>query len=167
MAVRIVVSAQDALTRIGRLRRGVRPIALRIVGRILHRNILRTFDLQKTPWGGFWKALRIRQGIPLVNTGKLKRSIVMVANAQGVVISSALPYASVHQHGAIITPKNARGRLEFTEDGRFFSLRRAVIPSRAFMPITVKTNRVRIPRTWATEFTEAVDRELERIFNTG
>jgi phage gpG-like protein len=88
-----------------------------------------------SPYGASWAPLRLRQGQPLRDTGRLLSSIKPAADPAGVTVGTNVSYAAVHQFGATIRPKKAGGRLVFSGPGGMIFARQVKIPARPFMPL--------------------------------
>jgi len=116
------------------------------VGHNIVRRIRLCFRLSKSPVGAPWEPLKIRQGQPLVDTGRLRRSITFKADPQGVTIGTNLKYAPIHQFGGTISAKNAPFLVFKTPTG--FARKKKVIPARPFMPLS-PTGTLDMPPTWA------------------
>ena len=71
-------------------------------------------------------------------SGDLARSVNYKVLGNRVVIGSNLPYASIHEYGGIIVPKNAP-RLRFRLlDGGWRSAMRVVIPARPYLSTALR-----------------------------
>jgi phage gpG-like protein len=86
--------------------------------------ISESFSSRRSPYGVPWKPSKRPGAGDLIETGKLQGSLVIRATREGVHVSSAVPYAGVHQEGA----KTGKGK----------------IPARPFLP-----NRDVWPSSWA------------------
>lgn len=137
---------------------GMQPV-YQTIGRVLVNRIRLGFKLGASPFGSPWAALKIRRGQPLRDTGRLQRSIVANADAQGVTIGTNVRYASVHQFGATIRPRQAR-RLVFPgPNGRLIFAKQVTVPSRPFLPL-LDRNTAQLPPSWSA----AVSRALRDYF---
>lgn len=126
----------------------MRP-AYETIGRVLVNRIRLGFKLGIDPWGSPWLKLKIRQGQPLRDTGRLQRSITSQPDAQGVTVGTSLRYAPVHQFGATITPKKAK-RLVFPgPGGKLIFAKKSVIPARPFLPLRRGGSAVVLPPAWS------------------
>jgi phage virion morphogenesis protein len=126
----------------------MRPV-YETIGRVLVNRIRLGFKLGVDPWAAPWAALKIRQGQPLRDTGRLQRSITSQPDAQGVTVGTSLRYAPVHQFGATITPKKAK-RLVFPgPGGKLIFAKKAVIPARPFLPLRRGQAAVALPPAWS------------------
>lgn len=83
-----------------------------------------SFSQRKSPYGLPWKPAKKPGTGDLIESGKLQGSLAIRATREGVLVSSAVPYAAVHQEGA----KTKKG----------------AIPARPFLP-----NREAWPVSWA------------------
>lgn len=123
--------------------------AYRTVGNTIVNRIRLCFKLGIDPWGSPWAKLKIRNGQPLRDTGRLQRSIVSKADATGVTIGTNLRQAPVHQFGAVIKPNTAK-RLVFPgPNGRLIFAKKVTIPARPFFPIREGSNVVALPPAWS------------------
>lgn len=98
------------------------------------------FKAGASPYGAAWAPLRIRQGQPLRDTGRLQASIASAPDRTGVTVGTNVQYAAVHQFGATIAPKKAGGRLVFAGGRGLIFAKQVKIPARPFMPIDAGGN---------------------------
>lgn len=75
-------------------------------------------------------------GPTLHATGRLARSITSAPEERQVRVGSNLIYAGVHQEGAIIRPKTARGLHFMLADGEEVVVGEVTIPRRAYLGIS-------------------------------
>lgn len=105
------------------------------------------FTSSRSPYGVRWAALKLRQGQPLRDKGALMNSITWVPESRSVVIGPGFgpssKGAATQQFGATIVPKNG-SVLRFKVGNRWFSLRKAVIPARPYLP----TRAGGLPDSW-------------------
>ena len=94
------------------------------------------FKTSTSPYGQAWAALKLRNGQPLRDTGRLRSSITYKSDGDGVTVGTNLRYAAIHQFGGVILPKNKPFLMFKTRDGRFFRMKKVTIPARPFFPIT-------------------------------
>jgi len=138
---------------------GMQPV-FETIGRVLVNRIRLGFKMGASPLGSPWRALKIRRGQPLRDTGRLQRSIVANADPQGVTIGTNVRYAAVHQFGATIRPKRAGGRLVFPgPNGRMIFAKQVTVPARPFLPL-LSRDKAQLPPSWST----AVSRALRDYF---
>lgn len=76
----------------------LRP-AYRAIGQALKSRVLLTFRSGADPYGTPWKPLKVRQGQPLRDTGRLMRSTTFRALQEALYIGAATEYAATHQFG--------------------------------------------------------------------
>ncbi len=121
------------------------------------------FRQSRDPYGRAWKRLRMRAGMPLLDTGALAASISAQPGPGWFRLVAPKKYAAVHQFGATIKPVNGkylawgvRGR-----KGKVFA-KQVTIPARPFFPDAARG----IPRDMAEAFDEEF-RELVREVVTG
>ena len=82
------------------------------VGRYMAYDVGGVFSEFQTRGRGSWAPLRLRMGQPLRDARTLERSIGWkVIGRNDVVVGTNLKYARVHQYGATIKAKTARGLL--------------------------------------------------------
>jgi phage virion morphogenesis protein len=91
------------------------------------------FEREEDPDGRAWTPNR-RGGMTLTDTGLLANSFSALATSTYVEIGTAVPYAGVHQEGAVIEAK-AGGHLRFQHEGGWATVRSVTIPARPFLGI--------------------------------
>jgi phage gpG-like protein len=57
------------------------------------------FHQSRDPYGNPWEPLRVRQGKPLVDTGRMMRSRTAQANGPTILVTIGTNYAAYHQYG--------------------------------------------------------------------
>lgn len=126
------------------------------------------------PYGRGWKPTTSRDGQTLRDTGRLLNSFGSDGSTTSTRfgIGTALKYAGVHQYGATIVAKTARGllfKLPFAT--RVFSARGAKLKRAQVLSNWVTVQKVTIPQrqmmpegdlgpTWTKEFTDEADAAL-------
>jgi len=75
------------------------------------------FHTESDPYGTPWKPQKKPQNRILYKTGDLFNSFSIYANANGVRITNAVPYAAVHQYGSAKKNIPARRMLPSTKIG--------------------------------------------------
>ena len=75
-------------------------------------------------------------GPTLHATGRLARSITSAPEQRQVTVGTNLIYAAVHQEGAIIRPKTAKGLYFMLADGEEVVVGEVTIPRRAYLGIS-------------------------------
>jgi phage virion morphogenesis protein len=139
----------------------MRPVYALIGSRIANK-IRLGFKLGSDPWGAPWKALKLRKGQPLRDTGRLQRSITSRPDDQGVTIGTNVKYARVHQYGATIVPVKAK-RLVFPgPSGKLIFAKKVVVPARPFMPIQPGAEVVALPPAWSVDVVKALKAYFKR-----
>jgi phage virion morphogenesis protein len=120
------------------------------------------FKTTTDPWGNQWSPLKYRRGQALSDTGRLRRSIRSVADADGVTVGTNLKYARIHQFGGKLKERNQV--LIFGAGGKFISRKQAKrsffvsniafskigegkIPARPYLPLNAD-GEVALPPTW-------------------
>lgn len=151
------VEAKLAKMQLGGAERGK---ALGALGVALSNRIRLCFRLGTSPWGVPWKPLnpKFRTGQPLRDTGRLQRSINSQTQGDAVVVGTNVRYAATHQFGATIFPKNAEHLAAGTAGGGVAFLKKAVIPSRPFMPLVAGA--VQLPPAWARSALTAMAKSM-------
>src|SRR5258706_15663329 len=66
------------------------------------------FEAGRDPYGEPWQTLRVRDGRPLRDTGRLMHSFTTELIAEGFRIGTKTLYARVHQYGKTIVPKTKK-----------------------------------------------------------
>jgi phage gpG-like protein len=134
------------------------------VGRVISNRIKLGFRGSMSPHGMPWLPLKTRVGKPLLDTGRLRRSILYVADNAGVEIGTNLKYAPVHQFGATIIPKNgpflAFKVFKATAGEHFVLAKKVTVPARPFMPIS-KDGALDLPPAWSRSVLEAMASHLK------
>ena len=102
---------------------------------------------------------RMGSGGPRVRSGRLSRSLAYRVTQKGNTIVGELysdvPYAGVHENGAVIQAKKAR-HLKFRVQGRWVQVKRVVIPARPYLRPGMKEAATRVE-----EFImQGIEREL-------
>lgn len=129
--------------------------ALEAFARVLRTRIQLGFRQAKSPAGVAWKPLKLRQGAPLRDTGRLMGSITVRRDGEGVVVGTNLrlpnngnSLGAVHQFGMTIKP-STKPRLVFPGPGGkgLIFAKSVTIPARPFMPID-PSGQVQLPPAW-------------------
>lgn len=97
------------------------------------------FDKGNSPEGVPWVPLRIRQGRPLLDTGRLRASIQGRVTATGVQVGTNAIQAGVHQFGATIRAKQGKYLAIPLADGGIALVPSVFIPARPFMGFSTRT----------------------------
>jgi phage virion morphogenesis protein len=100
------------------------------------------------PWGFAWAKPKLRDGQPLSDTGRLRRSIRAVADDEGVTVGTNLIYAPIHQFGGTIVPKKAKFLRFPNPAGGFFFKKSVFIPARPYLPIDPASGETQLPPKW-------------------
>lgn len=101
-------------------------------GRVTHTETIMNFRRSVAPDGTAWAAIKHRKGKPLVDTGRLRNSIIVESSDTEAVIGTNLIYAPVHQFGATIKPKNGKF-LRFKIGNKEIFTKQVVIGARPFI----------------------------------
>ncbi|MDO5648861.1 phage virion morphogenesis protein [Paracoccus sp. (in: a-proteobacteria)] len=89
-----------------------------------------------TPWPKSFRVTVAQGGKTLYDTGDLYRRITSRVVGQEVHVGSNLPYAAVHQFGATITAKTAKGLSFRLADGTKVLVGSVTIPARPYLGIS-------------------------------
>jgi phage virion morphogenesis protein len=177
--IKVEVLADKLQARLTGLRSKIQNMtpAYETIGRVLVNRIRFAFRNSTSPWGTPWAPLRYRKGKPLIDTGRLRRSIVYKATKNAVEIGTNVKYARVHQFGAKL--KSRDQVLAFGKGGKFQSRRASrkafyvvnvafarigegYIPARPYMPVN-PAGEINLPPAWGL----GVLRELGKHFSFG
>jgi len=113
------------------------------------------FRQSRDPYGNQWKRPVLRNGQPLLDTGRMRNAVSVEARPNGFRLRIATRYAVTHQYGATISPRNAKA-LRFKAGGRYYTLKRVTIPRRQMLP---EADTGRLGPIW----TEAFNREAASL----
>lgn len=110
------------------------------IGRVLvagavERITVSNIDPDGVPWPQSFRA-EVFGGPTLHATGNLARSITSAPEAREVTVGSNLIYAGVHQEGAVIRAKTAKGLLFMLADGEEVVVSEVWIPRRPYLGIS-------------------------------
>lgn len=136
--IKIEVQDQAVIAALNRLIQAGSELApvLAAIGRQVKTNVQLGFVAGRDPYGRPWAALRVRQGQPLRDTGRLMGSIDYRVAGDAVEIGTNVRYAPTHQFGATIRAKRPRG-LIFPVPGGWVRKRQVTVPARPFFPSDV------------------------------
>ncbi len=84
-----------------------------------------------------------RSGRPLLDTGRLRNSIRLVASSRSFRLVSPLKYARLQNQGGVVKAKRG-GYLKFKVNGKWVQVRQVRIARRQYMPFGGE-----MPRRWA------------------
>lgn len=135
------------------------------LGRTILTRVQLGFRTGTSPYGLPWRKLAVRNGQPLVDTGRLRSSFTMQIAGAEVIIGTNVTYAPVHQFGATIKAKN-KPYLVFPIGGSaagekpkgYRVAKQVTIPPRPFLPISGAT--VQLPPAWAASALNAMTKAL-------
>ncbi|MCP9320113.1 phage virion morphogenesis protein [Acetobacter persici] len=124
---------------------GLKPAPLlEAIGEALAESTMERFNTGRDPDGVDWESYapldplyevdKKGPGI-LVEGGHLRSSIETAVVGHEVLVGSPLPYAAVHQFGAIIVPKEA-AQLSFMMGGHLIHAHNVYIPARPYLGIS-------------------------------
>lgn len=108
---------RELIQGVGKLSRTGRRDVVKVFSAAFMRRTDLCFQRSSTPYGEAWPPLKVRKGMPLLDTGRLRNSVVAGTRprADGVYVSSNVVYAAIHNYGgsvshsARVQPRNARG----------------------------------------------------------
>lgn len=103
------------------------------------------FETSTSPLGISWAPPLLRQGQPLLDTGRLRSSITYSLTDSGFSLGTSVAYAPVHQYGATIRPKSGKV-LRWQAGGRWYGAKEVKVPARPFLP------EGRVSSDWEAEF---------------
>lgn len=92
------------------------------------------FATSTDPSGRKWKPLKLRQGQPLRDTGRLQRSFTTQVTNRGFVIGTNVRYAVTHQEGRVIKPVRAKALRFKVRGGGWHTQGKSTVPARPFFP---------------------------------
>lgn len=104
------------------------------------------FRESRDPYGKPWAPLTSRPGKPLLNTARMRNSFSYDLMPNAIRIGTTYPFASVHQRGMVITPRQAKvlrfhlpgaGQARVRADRRGAQVvfaKKVVIPQRLMVP---------------------------------
>jgi phage gpG-like protein len=109
------------------------------------------------PDGSKWAPKVDGEPSHLVDNSDLRGAWHLATERDGFTISNAKIYASVHQNGATIRPRNAK-RLAFKLAGGMVFARKVRIPARPMVP-----DEGEMPAKWAERFTDVAEEILDEV----
>lgn len=134
------------------------------IGRKLQTLIQVGFKTSRSPYGLPWAKLSVRDGKPLLDTGRLRSSINYRVGKNGeayhVDVGTNVQYADMHQYGETIYPVKGQ-YLRFKGAHGFIFAKSVTIPARPFMPL--KGEQLALPDPWKRSVLQAVESHLDRV----
>jgi phage virion morphogenesis protein len=109
---------------------------MRRIGTVLETSVSERFEQSKGPDGAAWPvSIRAREegGRTLIDSTRLRDSIVTEAEPRAVEVGSNLEYAATHQFGATIKPREANALAFRLPGGQFVTVGQVEIPARPFL----------------------------------
>lgn len=109
---------------------------MRRIGTVLETSVSERFERGEGPGGVEWPVSGRAQregGQTLVDSARLRDSIVSEASSRSVDVGTNVIYAAVHQFGETIKPRTADKLAFRLPDGRFVQVDQVVIPPRPFL----------------------------------
>jgi phage gpG-like protein len=98
------------------------------------KQLMDEFRESRDPYGVPWQPLKIRKGKPLLDTGRMRASVSLVAQPGGFEITIGVAYAATHQYGAKnIRPRRAR-MLSWKTGGKRYFAKSVTVPQRMMIP---------------------------------
>jgi phage gpG-like protein len=119
------------------------------------------FEASRDPYGKAWKALRVRHGQPLLDTGRLRNSLHTYTSGTLAGVATDVKYAPIHQAGGVIRPVRAKALRFKGPKGWIFTKGPVTIPARPFFPTRG------LPRAWLREFEAVAGDFLRRRAKVG
>lgn len=115
------------------------------------------FEKSQDPYGSSWPPLKVRQGQPLLDTGRLRNSISGRANgATSFVVGTNVKYAKLQNFGGTVVPKSGKA-LRFSIGNRMVFAKSVKVPARPFFPKQM------LPKPWADVFFETASEFLASL----
>lgn len=151
--------AEIKLNQIMQFMEGSKQQLLGIIGSVLVTEINESFVTAQDPWGNIWRPLKVRDGNPLRDTGRLKNSINYQLYQDYVEIGTNLIYAPLHQFGGTITPKKAKF-LRFFAGGKPVFASKVYVPARPYLPIN-QAGQVFMPDAWEQSILRGIKTFIE------
>jgi len=123
--------------------------AMETIGQDLASLVRLGFRLSQDPYGDAWEQLSFRKGKPLEDTGHLRQSFHADTDRNRVTVGTNVPYAAVHQYGAVIMPVNAK-TLAWQVGQAWHFAKRVEIPARPMLPNESEG----LPESWSESITD-------------
>lgn len=114
------------------------------------KQVRRGFAEGRDPYGNPWAPLKLRQGVPLNDTGRLAEFSVRVTETGFVLTTGPHPAPQVHQYGATI---KGNPWLTFQAGGSWYRVKSVTIPRRQMVP----------EGTWGDIWEDAFAERFEQI----
>lgn len=136
----------------------------------------RGFKHSEDPYGNEWLPLKVRIGMPLIDTGRLRSGFGRgKADSKTFEISNPTPYTALQQYGKIL--KNGKfpifkdgggrgggmSRLGKSRVAKWVSYDIAEVPARQMVPEDPDG----LPQKWLEEYNKIVDRLLKKRMHNG
>ena len=128
---RLDASLSDAIRAAG----DMTPL-MRRIGNVLEVSVSQRFERSQGPGGAAWPvSIRAREegGKTLVDSARLRDSIVSEAEPRAVEVGTNVPYAGIHQFGGTIRPREADALSFRLPGGQFVTVGKVDIPARPFL----------------------------------
>jgi len=170
MASKLTFDVQAAAVQAALTKYSSKPMvtaALAALGRVIVNRVRLGFRSGLDPYGMPWAAPILREGQPLVDTGRLRSSISSAVQGNEVVVGTNLIYAPIHQFGGVIFPKKGkylafprRGSAAGAKASGLILAKSVTIPARRFLPLT-GSGQVQLPAEWAASGLAAMYQALK------
>jgi len=132
-----------------------RKPALEAIGHYVREEASLAFASSASPYGAPWLPLKMRQGQPLLDTGRLRNSLTYRVQGDTVEVGTNVLYAGVHQSGMTIRAKNAPWLVFKTPTG-FAKVKEVTIPARPFLP----TAEQGLPAEWEAGILDVLEQHV-------
>ena len=105
--INIEINSNNLLKRLKSIERNLNTLPWQSIGNVVRDSVHRNFDVEGRPVK--WKPRKDNKPHPILNkSGRLKNSIYVEEQKNGVSIGSRVPYQAVHQYG--YAPRNIPAR---------------------------------------------------------
>jgi phage gpG-like protein len=153
---------EDLIARINRIGRDEAKKQLNegIAAEML-RMVKQGFERSTDPYGKPWPPPLLRDGMPLLDTGRLRAAFQVRVGPLRVEIFNNVKYANVQNYGATINAKDAP-YLVFKGKGGWYSKKQVVIPKRQMVP-----DEGDLPDRWRPRLTSVADDIMRKLVVSG
>lgn len=127
------------------------------------------FNESRSPYGEKWKPLKYREGMPLLDTARLRNATQDASTPERVVVENRTKYAAIQNYGGRLKSKAIMSQtLSFNRKGGFagrgqrtyssvkvrpYTRGAIVIPARTFMP-----DERGLPASWGTALVDVAEK---------
>lgn len=116
------------------------------------------FERGVDPYGRSWPAPVLREGQPLLDTGRLRNAFQVRTSDRGVEIVNPTKYANIQNYGGVINAKNAPNLVFRGSGGEWFSKKSVTIPARRMVP-----EQGDLPALWRERLTAIANTVMRRL----